>query len=277
MTQIILGKYVNIEGIKLHYLEEGSGKVVLLLHGWPTSSFLWRKVIGEIARKNRVIAIDLPGFGLSDKPLGASYSFRFYSKILDGFLAALKIEKLSLAIHDLGGPIGLYWVCNNLERVEKLAFLNTIIYPELSWAVVAFVMACKLPVVSSILASSWGLKMSMKIGISDSSRLTEEAIKGFQTPFQSQDAQQALLKAGYSLHPKGLEEIAQKLPSLKIPVQILYGDRDRILPDVAKTMQRLQKDLPQAKVKVLNNCGHFLQEERPEEVGQVLSSFFGTD
>lgn len=277
MTSITPGKFITVEGIKLHYLEEGSGKTVLLFHGWPTSSFLWRKVIGEIAKKNRVIAIDLPGFGLSDKPLDASYSFRFYSKILDSFLAALKIDKLSLAIHDLGGPIGLYWACNNLERVEKLAFLNTIVYPELSWAVVAFVMACKLPIVSSILASPWGLKMSMKVGICDSSQLTEEAIKGYQEPFQSQISRRVLLKTGYSLHPKGLEEIAQKLPSLKIPIQILYGDGDRILPDVAKTMQRVQKDLPQAKVKVLNNCGHFLQEEQPKEVAEVLSNFFGQD
>ena len=67
--------YVEVDGTRLHYLDAGSGDTVLLLHGWPTSSFLWRGVIGPIAERNRTIALDLPGFGKSDKPLDASYSF----------------------------------------------------------------------------------------------------------------------------------------------------------------------------------------------------------
>ena len=106
---------VNVEGMRLHYLECGSGEPVLLLHGWPTSSFLWRNVMGHIGKKSRAIALDLPGFGASDKPLDASYSFRFYSRVLDGFLSALNIDKTSLAVHDLGGPVGLYWACRNPE------------------------------------------------------------------------------------------------------------------------------------------------------------------
>jgi haloalkane dehalogenase len=277
MVNTISGNYVTVEGIKLHYLDVGSGQPVLLLHGWPTSSFLWRNIIGEIAQKNRAIALDLPGFGLSDKPLDASYSFRFYSKILDAFLNALNIEDIGLVVHDLGGPIGLYWACNNQTRIRKLALLNTIVYPEASWAVIAFVAACRIPLISSLLVSPWGLKMAMQIGISDSSKLTKEVVQGVQAPFQSKDARLALLKAGYGLNPKGFHEIAQKLPSLKVPVQIIYGESDYILPDVAQTMQRVQKDLPQAKIKVFKNCGHFLQEEHPKEIGLLLADFFGED
>ncbi len=107
MEPEISSRSVEVDGLRLHYLESGSGEPVLLLHGWPTSSFLYRNVIGHVAQNSRAIALDLPGFGSSDKPLDASYSFRFYSRVLDGFLSALGIDKTSLVVHDLGGPVGL--------------------------------------------------------------------------------------------------------------------------------------------------------------------------
>ena len=274
MNGNIESHFVDVENLKLHYLAAGEGEPVLLLHGWPTSSFLWRHVMGPIAAQNRGIALDLPGFGKSDKPLDASYSFRFHQRILDGFLEALGIDSLGLAVHDLGGPIGLYWACHNRQRVQRLALLNTVIYPQMSWAVIAFVTACRVPVVRSILTSRWGLRKVMKIGVGHPERLTEETFDGVVAPFTTPDARRALLKAGYGLHPKGFEDLARLLPQFEIPVRVLYGERDVILPEVAKTMRRVKNDLPQTEVTSLPDCGHFLQEDRPHEVGQLLAEFF---
>lgn len=276
MGSEIKSQYVRVEGLRLHYLGGGSGEPVLLLHGWPTSSFLWRNIIGKMAEKNRVIAMDLPGFGRSDKPLDASYSFRFYARILDGFLDALGVDATGLAVHDLGGPVGLYWACRNPDRVQRLAFLNTLVYPRLSWAVVLFIAACRTPGLRTYISSPRGLRAAMRFGVSDPRCLTEDAIRGVQAPFETRDARRALLKAGYGLHPNGLKEIAERLPSFTIPVRIIYGERDRILPDVAKTMRQVARDLPQAEVTALPDCGHFLQEERPEEIASMLADFFGT-
>ncbi len=267
--------YADVDGIRLHYLTAGTGDPVLLLHGWPTSSFLWRNVIGAIAAEHRAIALDLPGFGRSDKPLDAPYSFRFYSRMIDGFLSAVGVDATSLVVHDLGGPIGLYWACHHPERVQQLALLNTIVYPDPSWAVILFVAACRIPGVRALLVSPWGLRAAMRIGMSDPGRLTEDAVRGVQAPFESWDARYALLKAGCGLSPKGFTEIARLLPSLQVPVRIIYGERDRILPDVARTMRRVARDLPQAEVTAIPDCGHFLQEERPDEVGRLLADFLG--
>ncbi len=265
---------IDVDGLKIHYREEGQGEPVILLHGWPTSSFLWREVMGPLAETHRAIAPDMPGFGKSDKPLDASYSFRFYRRVLDGFVAALGIDRFGLVVHDLGGPVGLYWACQDLDRISKIACLNTLVYPELSWAVVAFGMACRLPGVRSYLTSQRGLRRAMRLGVADKSRLSDEAIRGVQEPFTSRQARKALLGAGTGLSPKGLREIAERLPGFTGPMRVIYGERDRILPDIAKTAARLKRDLPQTEITALPDCGHFLQEERPLEIGRLLGDFF---
>src|SRR3954470_17842916 len=116
---------VEVDGLALAYREQGAGPAVLLLHGWPTSSFLWRDVMPPIAERNRVIALDLPGFGASDKPGDVRYGFELFGKALDGFLAALDIDRTAIGVHDLGGPIGIHWAVHHPERVTKLALLNT--------------------------------------------------------------------------------------------------------------------------------------------------------
>jgi len=274
MGQETTDGYIDVEGLRLHYLAAGEGEPVVLLHGWPTSSFLWRNVMGPIAEQRRVIALDLPGFGLSDKPLDVSYSFRYFDRVLESAMDALEIEATGLAVHDLGGPVGLFWACHHRERLRELAVLNTLIYPDVSWAVVLFVAACRLPGIRSLMASPFGLKMAMRIGVADRRRLTEEAIRGVQAPFESRAARTALLKAGCNLSPKGFKDLERLLPSLEVPVRVVYGERDRILPDVGRTMERVKRDLPQTQVTALADCGHFLQEERPGEVGRLLAEFF---
>jgi pimeloyl-ACP methyl ester carboxylesterase len=265
---------VEVDNLTLAYRELGSGPPVLLLHGWPTSSYLWREVMRPIAEHNRVLAIDLPGFGGSDKPLGVRYGFELFDRTLDGFLAALGIEEVGLAVHDLGGPIGLHWTVHRPQRVTRLALLNTLVYPEFSEAVLQFIKACSTPELRDQLTSPAGLEAAMGLGLADEASLTDEVLAAVREPFQSEESRRALADAGIGLEPEGFVEIARLLPSLRMPVRVVYGERDRILPDVAQTMARVKADLPQAEVTALPECGHFLQEEAPEEIGSQLARFF---
>ena len=108
----------------------------------------------------------------------------------------------------------------------------------------------------------------MRLGLADERHLTDEALAAVREPFQSADSRRALADAGIGLQPEGFVEIARRLPSLRIPVRVIYGAQDRILPDIADTMARVKKDLPQAEVTVLPDCGHFLQEEAGSEIGR---------
>lgn len=263
---------VQVDGHRMHYREAGEGPPVLLLHGWPTSSFLYREVMKPMAAHNRVIAPDMLGFGESDKPLDHRYSFRAYRESIDGFLDAVGVGDVGLVVHDLGGPVGLYWAVQQLERVRGLALLNTLVYPKPSWAVVAFALACRTPGLRGLLTSQWGLKSAMRIGM----RTTPGAdvVEGVQAPFRDRAAREVLVKTALDLDPRKMKEVAERLPAYEGPVRIIYGARDRILPDVARTMTHVKKDLPQAEVTALPECGHFLQEDAPAEVGAALAEFF---
>ncbi|MGB5808908.1 MAG: alpha/beta fold hydrolase [Polyangiales bacterium] len=269
----ISSETTEVDGLRIHYLTAGEGDPILLIHGFPTSSYLWRNVMPELAVHNRVIAIDLPGYGLSDKPLDIKYNFFFFEKILNGFLDALGIEKTALAVHDLGGPVGLFWAVRQPARVTKLVVLNTLVYPETSWAVKAFLLGLKLPYLRDYLVSPKGLVGAMRFGVEHKERLSREVLTPYTAPFVDSDARRALIKAGSGLSLKGLAEIARNLRQLEMPVRIIYAENDRILPDIAKTVARLQSDIPHAEATSIPECGHFLQEDEPARVGSLIREF----
>jgi len=132
MNQKIASKYTQVNNRKIHYLTVGKSETILFIHGFPTSAYLWRDIMSALAESYQVIAIDLPGYGKSDKNLEDSYSFRYYAHILDGFLENLEVKQVTLGVHDLGGPIGLYWMVQNMEKVSRLILFNTLVYPKFS-------------------------------------------------------------------------------------------------------------------------------------------------
>ena len=239
MTATTLDK-VQVDGLTIAYRELGSGPPVLLLHGWPTSSFLWRDVM---SRLRSTTAWWRSTYRASVRPTSrwaSDTTSTCSSRTLDGFLAALGIEEVGLAVHDLGGPVGVHWALHHPERVTKLALLNTLVYPEFSEAVLQFITACSTPELREQLTSPAGLEAAMRLGLADEGHLTDEVLAAVREPFQTADSRRALADAGIGLQPEGFVEIARLLPSLRIPVRVIYGAQDQILPDIADTMARVK-------------------------------------
>jgi haloalkane dehalogenase len=270
-------KIILDDGMTLNYRELGSGPPVLLLHGWPTSSHLWRDIMPAIARSNCVIALDLPGFGGSDKPVDVRYDFDLFDRVLDEFVDKLEMDPLGVAVHDLGGPVALHWMIRNPGRVSRLALLNTLLYPDFPPDLIEFVRTLHNPDTRDTLTGPEGLATIMRLGLADESKLTDEVLAAVREPFQDANARLALALAGIGLHPSGFAEIAEWLPSIDIPVRIVYGEADRVLTDLATTVERASKDIPHAEITALPNCGHFLQEDDPERVGELLAEFFARE
>jgi pimeloyl-ACP methyl ester carboxylesterase len=265
---------VQVDELTIGYRDLGEGPPVLLLHGWPTSSHLWRDLMPPIARANRVIAPDLPGFGASSKPAGVRYDFPLFERAVDGLLEQLGVAEVGLAVHDLGGPIGLHWTVSNPQRVTRLALLNTLVYPQFAPSVVEFVTTLATPGKRDHATSREGLAELAAEVMPPGFDGLDDLVDAFSAPFDTPEARRALADAGIGLDFEGFTEIERKLPQLTMPVRIVYGEEDRALPDVAETMARVARDLPRAVVTPLPGRGHFIQEEAPEQVGELLAEFF---
>lgn len=267
---------IDVDGRTVAFSSTGTGPAVVMLHGWPTSSFLWRRVTPAVATDNRVIAVDLPGFGHSAKP-PTGYDFPHYHRVLDRLLDALGLHRVALVGHDLGGPIALHWALHHPARVTRIALLNTLVYAQFSPGVLDFVRSCRDPARRAALTSRAGITEVMRAGVADPAVLTDEVLDAVVAPFAEETSQLALAAAGAGLGVRGFVEIEHRLAELQVPVRVVYGARDRVLPDIADTVARLRADLPHAEITELSGCGHFLQEEAPALVGRLLGTFLAAD
>jgi len=270
--------YLEGQNFNIHYLEAGdqnsSDEVILLVHGWPTSSFLYRDMMVPLSQHHKVIAIDLPGFGDSDKDANASFSFRYHAEIIQGLINTLGIKKVHLAVHDLGGPIALWWAKQHEEIIASYVLLDTIIYPEFSWAVKLFVGMTMMPGVKIWFSSPAGLKFAMKLGIKNKARLTKQVLGAYQAPFQSKVDRTALLLSASKLHIKGFDDIAKHIETTDKPICMVYAENDVILPEISETFSKVKTAQPSASLHSVSHCGHFLQEDRPEEVLKPMMAFY---
>lgn len=273
VNEAISSKYIQLDDLKLHYLEMGKGEVVLMIHGFPTSSYLWRNIMPKVAETHRAIALDLPAYGKSDKPLDASYSFNYFNRTLNNFLTKLEIKSLHLVVHDFGGPIGILWAVRHPEAIKSLTFLNTLVYPNFSWAVKLFGLLLRLPVTKNWLTSPAGIRLAMRLGVQHKNRIAGELLQNYQAPFLKTEDRQVLRKSVTRLSIKAFLEIEKKLPLFTVPARVIYGINDRALPKVADTMKRIKKDLPQTEITAIPDCGHFLQEDEPEFISKLISEF----
>jgi|GEM_PF-679402 len=270
--------YLKDQNFNIHYLHAGTHsnnkEVILLIHGWPTSSFLYRHMMMPLTQFHNVIALDLPGFGLSDKDPNARYSFKYHSDIIDSLLCKLNIERVHLVVHDLGGPIGLWWAKQHSKKVASYVLLDTIVYDDFSWAVKLFVSMTLIPGIKNWFSRNGGIKFSMKLGVKNKHRMNKRVLKAYQAPFKSKEDRQSLLKTAHKLHLKGFKDVAEHMESMDKPLCMVYAQNDVILPEVKDTFSRLQKAHSTSNLHAIPECGHFLQEDRPEEVLKPMLAFY---
>jgi pimeloyl-ACP methyl ester carboxylesterase len=177
-------KQVSVEGINISYIEKGEGNPLVLVHGIPTSSFLWRDMIEELSAHGRVIALDLPGFGFSDPPHKGDYTISNYARLFECFLEALSIERATLVCHDLGGPIVLTYALRHPEKYQRLIILDTFLHTDLPPWPLSMKIA-KIRPIGEMLMGLGGkhiARFALEEGVIDKSRISEVVVQQYYMP-----------------------------------------------------------------------------------------------
>jgi haloalkane dehalogenase len=265
--------YVEREGLRMHYLDEGEGEPVLLLHGEPTWSFLYRKVIGELRAGSRCLAPDYFGFGRSDKPTDRDwYSYDRHFESIADFVEQLDLRGLTVVVQDWGGPIGFRLCVEHRERIARLVVLNTGIgarAPNDEWLrFQAFMRRVDLDIEAGQLLR---LSLVQPAG--------EDVIAAYDAPFPTRESRAGIvafpeLVATSGEHPSAPAMLAvrEQLRSFDAPALVLFSDSDPIFSrQAAEAMARL---LPHAELDPpLAAAGHFLQEDQGEAVGARIAEW----
>ncbi len=284
---------VDPNGHKMSYLDEGKGaeakggEAVVLLHGNPTWSFLWRAVIRELDPDTRVIAVDHIGFGSSDKPRDPSYhSLERHILNLNTLLRHLELDRVHLVVHDWGGPIGLGWAVRNRERLASLVLTNTwAMRPDAGFHLPAWYRLLRSPGMGEIMIQKHNVAVDrlLQFAYADAQSVREEIMDGYRAPFPFPDDRIAMLRFArmVPMRPgdesyEELGEIEAKLNTLDVPTELIWGSRDHVYPRaVGMRLAKLLPHAPPQAPKVVPRTGHLLPEEAPGEIVQAIQKTLG--
>ena len=267
-------KQVSVEGINISYIEKGKGSPIVLVHGIPTSSFLWRDMIEELSTHGRVIALDLPGFGFSDPPQDGDYGISNYARVLERFLEALSIEKAILVCHDLGGPISLTYALRHPDKYERLIILDTFLHRDLPPWPLSMKLAKIRPIGEMFfwIGGKSIFRSGLEEGVVDKTIISEGIVKRYYMPDGTPDKlNRSMLGTLRIDYLKDLEFIEKNLKTIKKPTLILWGAKDKYLP--ISLGDRIHKDIAGSRMERIPNCGHFIQEDQPELATKIIVAF----
>jgi haloalkane dehalogenase len=265
-------RWVEVEGARMHYLDEGHGPTLLMVHGTPTWSFLYRHLVKALRERYRCVVPDHLGFGLSDKPAGDAYTPADQARRLGAFTDALGLDDVALVVHDFGGPIGLGWALEHVERVRRLVVFNTWMWSLAGEPQYVRVRRLLDNPVGRLLYERLGfsVRVVFRQAVKDRTRYTPAVHAQYASPQRARAARhatwiylQSLL--GASDWYDGLWQRRERLAP--IPALLAWGLKD---PAFGRWLPRWRSVFRRAEVVAWDDVGHAPPEERgPESAAHV--------
>lgn len=264
---------------QMSYVDEGAGEPIVMVHGNPTWSFVYRSLIRQLHGRYRCIAMDHIGFGLSDKPYDWSYRPQAHAANLQTFLDALDLTGITLVVQDWGGPIGLSYAINNPEKIKRLVILNTWLWPvNDDWYFRGF-SGFMGGVVGRFLIRNFNFfaKVVVRMAYGDKSKLTPHIHAHYLKPLPTTQS-----RKGSWVFPREiiastdwLAQLWQKRANLTDkPTMLAWGMKDIAFRE--KELNRWATVFPQAQVIRYADAGHYVQDEKGSELASQIELFMLT-
>jgi haloalkane dehalogenase len=248
--------------------QPSDGVPALCIHGWPQSSYMWRHLLPVLASAgHRALAPDLAGFG--DSPPDPPGTYQRHVEAVERFRRQIGLDRVVLLVHDTGGLIGLRWACDHPDAVAGLVITNTGFFPDVEWIEIAKTM--RTPVQGEALVDSVSREGFATLLEAASSEFDERALDEYWKAFASAESRRGMLELYRSFDLDELEPYQGKLADLGVPTLVLWGVADEYLP--VDWASRFAKQIPGAKLVLLDGVRHFLFEDEPERCAQEVIDF----
>lgn len=270
---------MRIDGQRYHYVDEGRGEPLLLVHGNPTWSFYWRDLISALSPRYRVIAVDHIGCGLSDKPKDYPYRLAQHSKNLSELVQRLDLQNITLLAHDWGGAIGVGAALADEVRYRRFVMFNTAAFrsQRMPWRIAA----CRIPVLGRLAVQGLNAfaRAALTMAVEKPERMTPAVRAGLLAPYDSWSHRQATYRfvADIPLSPEhpsyaallateqGLSRLADR------PWMFVWGMRDWCFSP--HFLERFLEFFPGAEVHRLEDAGHYVIEDAHERIVPLVQAF----
>ena len=265
--------YAEVDGLRIHYVDEGKGAPIVCFHGEPTWSYLYRKMIWPlVSGGHRVICPDFAGFGRSDKPTDRDwYTYDRHVGVMTKLLEMIDVRDATIVVQDWGGPIGLRWAVENSDRVERLVIMNTGLFAgQVNEAFMAW---------RNFAERNPDLPVGRIIDSATATEVPEEVLRAYEAPWPNAES-----KAGAAQFPllvptspdapgvAEMDSVRERLGAWEKPALVCFSDSDPIF--TPKAGQRFVDLIPGAgELRVIEGAAHFLQEDKGEEIAVEINRF----
>jgi haloalkane dehalogenase len=269
--------YTELDGLRMHYLDEGEGDPVVCFHGEPTWSYLYRKILPPlVAGGNRVICPDYAGFGRSDKPTDREwYTYDRHVDLVTRVLEGIDVRNATVVVQDWGGPIGLRWAVENPDRVARIVILNTGLFTgRVSQGFMAW---------RDFAEKNPDLPVGFVVNGATATDVPEDVVAAYEAPFPNAES-----KAGAAQFPlivptsddmvgaSEMRAVSDALSRWDKPVLVAFSDSDPVFP-FPRAGEAFTSVIPTAGEQVrIEGASHFLQEDRGEQIADEILRFLAS-
>jgi haloalkane dehalogenase len=277
-THEAAGRYFEAGGIRSFVRDEGAGDPVICIHGVPSSSYLYRKVLPEVSACGlRAVAFDFPGLGLADRPEEFDYSWSGLASWTGSAIDALKVERCHLVVHDIGGPIGFEWAIRHPDRVASLTALNTFVDVgsfQRPWSMHPFSIRGVGEIYLRTMTRFALVQLFYLQGVEDRSAAPKEEVGAYYDLLKRGDGGRAFLRImrGFELTAEKERFYREGLSRRPYPAQVVWGRRDPALGE--KRRLAVQAFLGVEEPNLLD-AKHFLQEDQAPAVAAAIAELAG--